>query len=72
MEEQTEKYLYLNKASVFKDLVRVANEFELLDYSHRLVQVQDDTCGCDTETGLQREITFTAEEISPCCCTKEC
>lgn len=47
--------MYLDEAGVPEDLVGVTNEFELLHYSHRLVQVQDDSCGCDAEISLQRQ-----------------
>lgn len=46
---------YLNEAGILKDLVRVTDEFELLHYSHRLIQVQNDTCGCNAEISLQGE-----------------
>lgn len=48
--------IYLDEAGVLKYLVRITNEFELLHYGHRLIQIQDDSCGCDTEISLQRKI----------------
>lgn len=46
---------YFDETCVLKDLVGVTDEFELLHYSHRLIQVQDDSCGSNTEISLQRE-----------------
>lgn len=48
--------IYLDEASVLKYLVGITNELELLHYSHRLIQIQDDSCGCDAEISLQRKI----------------
>lgn len=48
--------IYLDEASVLKYLVGITNEFELLHDSHRFIQIQDDSCGCDAEISLQRKI----------------
>lgn len=48
--------IYLDEAGVLKYLVGITNEFELLHYSHGLIQIQDDSCGCDAEISLQRNM----------------
>lgn len=52
---EDQRFLYLDEAGVLEDLVGVTDEFELLHYGHRLIQVQDDSCGCNTEVSLQGE-----------------
>lgn len=47
--------LHLDEARVPIYLVGVTDQFELLHDSHGLVQVQDDSCGCDAEVSLQRQ-----------------
>lgn len=53
-----EKRHYLDKRGVFKDLVRVTNELELLHYGDRGIQIQNDSCGCNTEVHLSKENGF--------------
>lgn len=53
---------YLDKGGVFKDLVGVTDEFKLLHYSDRGIQVQNDSCGCDTEIDLSKEERFINKE----------
>lgn len=53
-----EKGHYLDKRGVFKDLVRVTNELELLHYGDRGIQIQNDSCGRNTEVHLSKENGF--------------
>lgn len=53
-----EKGSYLDKRGVFKDLVGVTNELELLHYSDRGIQIQNDSCGRNTEVHLSKENGF--------------
>lgn len=48
-------FQHLDEAGVPIYFVGVTDQFELLHDSHRLVQVQDDSCGCNTEISLQRQ-----------------
>lgn len=50
-----EKSPYLDKGGIFKNLVRVTNEFELLHYADRGIQIQNNSCGCNTEVDLSKE-----------------
>jgi len=46
---------YLDEGGVLKDLLGVADEFQLLHDGHGLGQVQDHACGCNAEISLQKE-----------------
>lgn len=55
------KTSYLNETRVLKDLVWVTDEFELLDDSHRFIQVEDNS-GCrNAEIRLRRGETNTSK-----------
>lgn len=53
-----EKGHYLDKGGVFKDLVRVTNELELLHDGDGGIQIQNDARGCNTEVHLSKENPF--------------
>lgn len=53
-----EKGHYLDKRGVFKDLVGVTNELELLHYGDRGIQIQNNSCGRNTEVYLSKENGF--------------
>lgn len=61
--KKKKNFLYLDEAGVPKYLVGVTNEFELLHYRHRLVQVQDDSCGCDAKISLQRQSIYVEHRV---------
>lgn len=48
----------LDEGGVFKDLVGVTNELQLLHGADRGIQIQNYSCGRNTETGLSKENRF--------------